>query len=225
MLFRILPIALIALVGLVWYGCTRDNPVQSVPPQNDQTNLIPDTLQSDDGRPGVQPMATSVGAQLYVKWPFGVSTNGWSGVDGDRTSTSPYHVGAEYYARDLVHPTYKSVAIYAGISGQVVRVYKSCANVASSCNGGYGNEVVIYDWNRHVAVRYAHFSFVALDINVGTWVSVGRYLGAMGTSGYSSTAHLHIVSFENINHFVGGWPVIPFPRDDIFYGCITRFYF
>ncbi|MBI5037566.1 MAG: M23 family metallopeptidase [Candidatus Kerfeldbacteria bacterium] len=215
---------LMAGSAITFLGIACDRPIQS--PTQSGSPPMDSSATHDSTRKGeIEPTAASIGGRLSVKWPLGVSPSGWTGVDGDRTGTSSYHRGAEYYARDLAHPSYTRVSIHAGISGQVVKVYKTCANINSACNGGYGNEVVVYDWSRHVAVRYAHLSFVALDVNLGTWVSVGRYLGAMGTSGRSSGPHLHIVSFENIDHFSGGWPIIPTPNDDMYYACITAFYF
>lgn len=167
------------------------------------------------------------GALMYVAWPFGPwqLTRDWTGWQGSRTGgasgsycggTRPStHSGAEYYARDLNQRRGLDCGIrtYAGIAGKIV--YAGWRN-------GYGNTVVIYDQNRHVALRYAHLSSIYSGIWVGKVIPAKHYLGRTGRTGTSS-CHLHIVGYENINHNNGN-PIIPSLCDSEYYCCQINFY-
>ena len=71
-------------------------------------------------------------------------------------------------------------------------IYASAAGVvntsANGWNGGYGNYVKITHPNG-VVTLYGHLS--TRDVQVGTSVTKGQYLGAMGTTGNSTGCHLH----------------------------------
>ncbi|MBU0597835.1 M23 family metallopeptidase [Patescibacteria group bacterium] len=226
-LFWLVPALLLMLV----VGCAEEADKISAP--ETATDLEYDL--NNDFEPPVDADTTSttgdtgafakLGASMRVAWPFGhwQLIKDWTGWRGPRTSTWT-HRGAEFYARDLNQRNGLDygINIYAGFAGRVVKVYKNCQNGNQGCNGGYGNEVVIYDYNRHVALRYAHLSSVA--VSKGQWVGYGQYLGKTGNTGRSSGPHLHIVGFENINHFDGsGYPIIPTPQDSYHYACAIYF--
>ncbi|MBU0963879.1 M23 family metallopeptidase [Patescibacteria group bacterium] len=160
---------------------------------------------------------------LSLSWPFynWTSSNGWT----DYTTQSSTHVGADQYSHDLSRANCECIGIYAGISGQVVQAISP-----NNWNGGYGGTVVIYDWNRHVAVRYSHMRYI--NVYKGQWVNFRQYLGQLGHTGYcvptrpgSTGAHLHITAYENIDHFSGGYPVIPTSRDSEHYSCMIDWIF
>lgn len=163
---------------------------------------------------------------MGVAWPFGSwqKLSDWTGWDGSRTSgmggsycngtRNSTHSGAEYNARDLNQKQgldYGIVA-YAGIAGKIMY---------AGWQDGYGYTVVIYDKSRHVALRYAHLSVIAVSVN--TQVSVGSYIGKTGNSGLSTGSHLHIVGYENINDNNSN-PIIPTLCDSDYYACAIYFY-
>src|SRR5690606_5079569 len=174
----------------------------------------------------------SIGAYTSIAWPFGSSQhpNNWSGVKNERTDGGMIdacggrinsHTGADYYARDLYCTNGPTAGkdVFAGFSGLVVK-----ANW-SDC---YGNCVVIYDHSRRVAVRYAHLQSIAVTEN--QWVNIRQYIGKVGNTGCGSfNPHLHLVVYENINHFITrhgnpNWPVVPIVCDSDFYACQVYFF-
>ena len=72
-------------------------------------------------------------------------------------------------------------AIYASADGVVT-------TSQNGWNGGYGNYVKVTHPNG-VVTLYAHLS--SRDVQVGTSVTKGQYIGAMGTTGNSTGCHLH----------------------------------
>ena len=67
-------------------------------------------------------------------------------------------------------------------------------------SGSYGNLVVL-DHGFGISTRYGHLS--RIGVRVGQTVRAGELIGAVGSTGVSTGAHLH---FEVI---VGGTPVDP----------------
>lgn len=71
-------------------------------------------------------------------------------------------------------------------------IYTSADGVVTTSqngwNGGYGNYVKVTHPNG-VVTLYAHLS--SRDVEVGTSVTKGQYIGAMGTTGNSTGCHLH----------------------------------
>ena len=83
--------------------------------------------------------------------------------------------------------------IYAANSGQVVSSNNTCPHVSSggnwcSCGGGYGNYVWILHDNGYETI-YGHMSYAA--VSDGDTVSAGQLIGYVGSSGWSTGAHLH----------------------------------
>jgi len=83
-------------------------------------------------------------------------------------------------AVDLAAPL--GTPIYAAAAGKII-VAKS-----SGWNGGYGNYIVIAHGNG-TQTLYAHLSRVG--VNIGSRVSQGENIGAMGSTGNSTGSHLH----------------------------------
>lgn len=174
------------------------------------------------------PVDLSLGAWTTIVWPFGPNENpsDWRGVEGDRTGggtisacggTINSHSGADYYARDLSRKTGETSgrSIYAGFSGYVVKAGSA---------GGYGLCVVIYDPSRRLAIRYAHLSEVG--VSEGMCIAARAYIGRVGNTPGGFSPHLHLVVYENINHFINGdpsRPVIPTVCDSDYYACRVFF--
>ena len=85
--------------------------------------------------------------------------------------------------------------IYAANSGTVSSTCNECThNWAKdwgnwcSCGGGYGNYVMIYHDNGYETI-YGHMSSVA--VSQGSHVEAGQLIGYVGSTGWSTGAHLH----------------------------------
>lgn len=104
-----------------------------------------------------------------------------------------------------------SLPIVASKSGTVTRVYSGCNNtngyysgcsskggcnpnsgyysaLNGTCNYGYGNGLII-DHGDGTFSHYAHMATVS--VGNGAYVTQGKQIGTMGSTGYSSGRHLH----------------------------------
>ncbi len=111
-------------------------------------------------------------------WPLpsgtpGRITSGFGHRDAPVAGASTDHRGL-----DLAAP--EGTAVLAMASGTVVR---------AGAAAGYGN-VVDVDHGDGVVTRYAHQA--SLDVDVGDAVDAGARLGAVGTTGRTTGAHLHL---------------------------------
>jgi LysM repeat protein len=89
--------------------------------------------------------------------------------------------------------------VFASDSGVVV--------FAGWSNGGYGYMVMIDHGNGYQTV-YAHLS--AYNVSCGQSVYTGSYIGAVGSTGNSTGAHLHF-EVRNMGGFISPWFVLPAP--------------
>ncbi len=111
------------------------------------------------------------------------------GVSGPMWSTG-HHTGVDYAS-----PT--GTEVVAAASGTVVEVGSS---------GAYGNRVVI-DHGDGYRTTYNHLS--AIDVSVGAQVAAGDHIGAVGSTGNSSGAHLHFEVATGGDGWSGGSFVDP----------------
>ena len=93
-----------------------------------------------------------------------------------------------------VHPITGATRMHEGTDfaapeGMPLRSMSSGKVVHADVMGGYGN-LVIVDHGGGITTRYAHMSRV--DVKVGQKVKAGQRLGAVGNTGQSSGAHLHL---------------------------------
>lgn len=77
--------------------------------------------------------------------------------------------------------------LYASISGEVI--------YAGYHNSSYGNQVIIYDYNRKIALRYSHLQSYSVSKNDS--ISAGDYIGKVGNSG-TKYVHLHLSLHKDI---------------------------
>lgn len=115
----------------------------------------------------------SVGVSF--RWPLGVAgkiTSNFGNRESPTAGASTYHKGI-----DISAPA--GTAIYAAAAGKVVT-----AQYSSSA----GNYIMIYHGNSTYTV-YMHCS--SLSVSVGQSVEQGQAIGAVGSTGYSTGAHLH----------------------------------
>ncbi len=101
-----------------------------------------------------------------------------------------------------VHPIHGTRKLHTGIdfgAAQGTKIYASIAGIVTSAGwlGGYGNAVVIKHNGAdttavntpEVSTLYGHLS--KLLVSVGQNVSIGEVIGEVGSTGYSTGAHLH----------------------------------
>jgi hypothetical protein len=97
------------------------------------------------------------------------------------------------------------------IAGQIGdSVFASDAGVvvfAGWSNGGYGNMVMIDHGNGYQTL-YAHLNTVSA--RCGQSVGTGSYIGALGSTGNSTGAHLHF-EVRYLGGFINPWYVLPAP--------------
>jgi len=84
-------------------------------------------------------------------------------------------------------------AACASKSGTVITVCNSCThdypkNGSCGCGGGYGNYVVISHDGTYSTV-YGHLASAC--VSVGQYVNQGDVIGYIGSTGWSTGAHLH----------------------------------
>ena len=111
------------------------------------------------------------------------------GVSGPMWSTG-HHTGVDYAS-----PT--GTEVVAAASGTVVEVGSS---------GAYGNRIVV-DHGDGYRTTYNHLS--AIDVGMGAQVAAGDHLGAVGSTGNSSGAHLHFEVATGGDGWSGGSFVDP----------------
>lgn len=142
-------------------------------------------------RPTISANATTTEAGKFI-WPLPYGTGtvgyGWGGYVG--------HTG-----QDILAPY--GTPIFAVDSGVVTSIYYEANANYLSCNGGYGNLVVITHDNG-LQTYYAHCSAIA-DIYVGQRVTAGENIAFVGSTGRSYGNHLHIEVHKN------GYKVNPSP--------------
>ena len=84
-----------------------------------------------------------------------------------------YHKGIDI-AKDM------GENVYSALDGKVIS--------AGYNDGGYGN-LIIVDHGNNIKTYYAHLS--EIYVNVGDYISKGKVIGAIGSTGYSTGPHLH----------------------------------
>lgn len=90
-------------------------------------------------------------------------------------------------------------AAVASKAGTVIYVANSCThnfakNYSCGCGGGYGNYIIISHDGTYSTV-YAHLSYAS--VSVGDYVEQNQVIGAIGSTGHSTGAHLHFEIREN----------------------------
>lgn len=99
---------------------------------------------------------------------------------------------------------YRGAPIYAAANGRVLLSDNFCYEGNYSCNGGFGNLIVVShrDVNGVAYVTlYAHLN--STNVNVGDYVYGGNQIGTMGNTGHSYGAHLHFELLANTELFYG----------------------
>jgi len=116
----------------------------------------------------------------------------WPTAYGAQVTGNDYWGG--HQALDLM--CYEGDGVFASDSGVVI--------YAGPISGGYGNLVAIDHQNGYLTL-YAHLS--AINVTCGQSVARGQVIGACGTTGNSTGAHLHFEVRQN-GGFINPWHVL-----------------
>ena len=123
---------------------------------------------------------------------YGSGAFGWPAAYPGEVSGNDYWSG--HPAIDMM--CYEGDAIFASDSGVVI--------YAGPISGGYGNMVAIDHQGGYVTI-YAHLS--SWNVSCGQVVSKGQVIGACGTSGNSTGAHLHF-EIRQGSGFINPWQAL-----------------
>ncbi|MBV6633237.1 MAG: M23 family metallopeptidase [Alphaproteobacteria bacterium] len=129
---------------------------------------------------GSLPPSGGISTPLVNPLPGGTRQTDCFGYRGGRQPPRPHK------AVDLVSP---SGSIHAAGDGVVHRVVNSCTQGDRECGGGWGNFIEI----RHpdgTMTRYAHNAFGSAQVSQGQTVRQGDRIATMGSTGWSTGAHL-----------------------------------
>jgi murein DD-endopeptidase MepM/ murein hydrolase activator NlpD len=104
-----------------------------------------------------------------------------------------YRWGTTHRGIDIGDAGIHGGAACAAKDGTVISVCNSCThdyakNSSCGCGGGYGNYVVISHDGTY-STLYGHLASAA--VSVGQYVSQGQVIGYIGSTGWSTGAHLH----------------------------------
>ncbi len=118
----------------------------------------------------------------YLPWTAGVTYSVTQGNNG------PYSHNTTYtrYGWDFGLPY--GADVRAAAAGTVRTAATGCSQGVTSCNGGWGNTVVVC-YADATCSRYAHLS--AVNVSQGSTVSQAQSIGKVGSTGNSTAAHLH----------------------------------
>ncbi|MFJ4294983.1 peptidoglycan DD-metalloendopeptidase family protein [Curtobacterium sp. NPDC089689] len=178
----------------------------------------PQVTTASVGAPGQQYVAPGAVAAAVERDAFDV---GARRAPAGRSDRSPAHASGP----DVVRPVAGTIPPAGGFGGRQVAGCGACSTnhqgldfaaphgapvvsvlagqvVSAGVFGGYGNQVLVQHGDG-TRTRYGHLS--RIDVVVGQTVGVGRPIGAVGSTGVSTGAHLH---FEVI---VGGVATDPAP--------------
>lgn len=146
--------------------------------------LVPDENDSSGGHPSESCSEELIGSGIFV-WP----------VDGHILSGNDYS------------PSHPGIDISAGEGSPVYAADSGMVRLEGNDNSGYGNVIEI-DHGNGYSTMYAHLSVIGVEAGQG--VCAGQWIGAAGSSGNSTGAHLH---FEVIldGEYVNPWTVLPVP--------------
>lgn len=141
--------------------------------------------------PGSNTSKGIVNGDYDFVWPLKEGTYSSSSTFGRRVwddGSVEYHKGIDF-ASPLGTP------VYASAGGSIVDLYNECThnypkNSSCGCGGGYGNNIVI-DTDSGILMVYGHLTNVESSLKVGDTVAQGQLIGTVGTTGWSTGAHLH----------------------------------
>lgn len=119
-------------------------------------------------------------------------------------------------ALDIASSGVDGANVVAAHSGTVRYAENNCIHnwgkdESCGCGGGYGNYVVL-DHGDGYSTVYAHMSSIV--VSMGDTIQAGQLLGFVGSTGYSTGAHLH---FETLYDGVKYNPLAEYPHIEVTY--------
>lgn len=169
-------------------GGQNNTPAQTQQPA--QTTKAPVQTEA----PQTNPPVVTTQATTQAPDPIPSSRLGWP-CPGFYTLTSGFgpRWGTHHSGIDISSGGITGASVVASLGGTVIQVSSGCPHdypksSSCGCGGGYGNYVIVQHSNG-LATLYAHMSSVA--VSYGQSVSQGQTLGYVGSTGFSTGAHLH----------------------------------
>jgi Tol biopolymer transport system component len=110
------------------------------------------------------------------------------------------HDGVDFPYRDPNASTpnlFEPVQVRPAATGVVAAVVQNCESGDRWCNGGYGNEVILWHDNGYFT-RYSHLATVTVEKNQR--LTPDLTLGEMGSTGNSLGTHLHFAVHVDRSH-------------------------
>ncbi|MGL6248847.1 MAG: murein hydrolase activator EnvC family protein, partial [Culicoidibacterales bacterium] len=156
--------------------------------QQEQQQSLEDTNSSDTGSSDTGSNEIPQASGFY-RPTSGVMTLPYLSTEYPYSAARP-HLGVDYGASE-------GTPVVAVTDGVVIQA-------SYGDNGGYGNMIVIsHNVNGTPMVSiYGHLS--SIGVSAGQTVSGGQYIGAVGNTGNSFGAHLHIEMLSGINYMPAG---------------------
>ncbi|MEE1056719.1 MAG: peptidoglycan DD-metalloendopeptidase family protein [Acutalibacteraceae bacterium] len=172
---------------------------------NSSDSEITDNLTSPSGTENNDSFVSTSG---YI-WPVPGFFNLTSLWDEDRGSSN-------HGALDIASAGIDGANVVAAHSGTVIFAENNCIHnwgkyESCGCGGGYGNYVML-DHGDGYSTVYAHMSSIV--VSIGDTIEAGQLLGFVGSTGYSTGAHLH---FETRYDGVKYDPLSEYPDIDVTY--------
>ncbi len=189
-------------------GCPGDDDGDGI--NNNQDSCPNDAADTADGCPVEVPEEDKETPSGGGDSSGGGSSGGGGGISTASTFAKPLSSGAVtcnwgcysgHTGIDLDNADYDP--IYSTANGVVITARGGCSAfggyLGNSCNGGYGNYVMIMHSTSSGVVfsLYGHMSSIA--VSQGQTVSQGTQVGTLGHSGNSSASHLHFELFPDSN--------------------------
>jgi murein DD-endopeptidase MepM/ murein hydrolase activator NlpD len=121
---------------------------------------------------------------------------GWRSIQNKGKDTHQY---VDHWAKDINWGggnDDEGSPLFTSFDGQVIFVGRVSSSVNSSANN-YGNQVIVYNSAKKLAVRFAHLKKTIAPMS--QLLRTGDYIGDLGGTGNVTAPHLHLVVYENID--------------------------
>lgn len=184
----------------------KTTPPQTTPPQtNSPQTAPPQTNPPQTAPPQTAPQTEPATTPVVTEPPYVPPTVSDSGFAWPVPTCSyissyfGYRWGTNHNGIDISSGSIMGSAVVASQAGIVITVNNSCTHnyakeSSCGCGGGYGNYVVISHDGTY-STLYGHFTSAA--VSVGDYVQQGDTIGYVGSTGFSTGAHLHFEVWEN----------------------------
>lgn len=124
------------------------------------------------------------------------------------------HDGIDFPYRDPNPGTpniFEPILVRPAAAGLIAGLVQNCADSDRWCNGGYGNEMILWHDNGYFT-RYGHLASLA-TAERGQWLTPNMTLGEMGSTGNSFGTHLHFAVHQDNGNGVWDGEKVDLPVD------------